>query len=165
MSSCDSVVEHRSAESEGLRFDSLWGLRIFYLSQVCEETKNILLWSREGCITSRLYYDDKKPNFLHCYLKKKIGTYYVNDAWYHISPNYLATLRIVYSCGNFTLNLLENENCLLSTSQHCYLLQLSSRREEHLERTIDDKVFSKKILKQNSSAFYSLYMEQLWISL
>ena len=24
-----SVVEHRSAESEGLRFDSSWGLRIF----------------------------------------------------------------------------------------------------------------------------------------
>ena len=25
-----SVVEHRSAESEGLRFDSSWGLRIFF---------------------------------------------------------------------------------------------------------------------------------------
>ena len=24
---CGSVVEHRSAESEGLRFDSSWGLR------------------------------------------------------------------------------------------------------------------------------------------
>ena len=27
-----SVVEHRSAESEGLRFDSLWGLRIFFFA-------------------------------------------------------------------------------------------------------------------------------------
>ena len=27
---CSSVVEHQSAESEGLRVDSSWGLRIFY---------------------------------------------------------------------------------------------------------------------------------------
>ena len=26
---CGSVLEHRSAESEDLRFDSAWGLRIF----------------------------------------------------------------------------------------------------------------------------------------
>ena len=30
---CGSVVEHRSAESEGLRFDSSWGLRIFLFLQ------------------------------------------------------------------------------------------------------------------------------------
>ena len=28
--SVDQWLEHRSAESEGLRFDSLWGLRIFF---------------------------------------------------------------------------------------------------------------------------------------
>ena len=34
-----SVVEHRSTESKGLRFDSLWGLRIFSLSHARDETK------------------------------------------------------------------------------------------------------------------------------
>ena len=34
-----SVVEHRSMESKGLRFDSLWGLRIFSLSHTRDETK------------------------------------------------------------------------------------------------------------------------------
>ena len=37
---CGSVVEHRSAESEGLRFDSSWGLRIFSLSHAYDKTKN-----------------------------------------------------------------------------------------------------------------------------
>ena len=36
---CGSVVEHRSAESEGLRFDSSWGLRIFSLSHARDKTK------------------------------------------------------------------------------------------------------------------------------
>ena len=40
---CSSVVEHRSARSEGLRFDSSWGIRIFSLSQTREKTRNIFL--------------------------------------------------------------------------------------------------------------------------
>ena len=40
---CSSVVEHRSAESEGLRVDSSWGLRIFSLSHARDKTKNIFL--------------------------------------------------------------------------------------------------------------------------
>ena len=39
-------LEHRSAESEGLRFDSSWGLRIFSLSYAWEHLslyKHILL--------------------------------------------------------------------------------------------------------------------------
>ena len=36
---CGSVVEHRSAESEGLRFDSLWGIRTFSLSHARDKTK------------------------------------------------------------------------------------------------------------------------------
>ena len=36
-------LEHRSAESEGLRFDSSWGLRIFSLSHARDKTKNIFL--------------------------------------------------------------------------------------------------------------------------
>ena len=34
-----SVVEHRSTESKGLRFDSLWGLIIVSLSHARDETK------------------------------------------------------------------------------------------------------------------------------
>ena len=41
---CGSVVEHRSAVSEGLRFDSSWGLRIFSLSHARDKTnKNLSL--------------------------------------------------------------------------------------------------------------------------
>ena len=39
---CGSVVEHRSAESDGLRFDSSWELRIFSLSHARGE-KNLSL--------------------------------------------------------------------------------------------------------------------------
>ena len=35
-------LEHRSAESEGLRFDSSWGLRIFSLSHARDKTKKHL---------------------------------------------------------------------------------------------------------------------------
>ena len=38
-----SVVEHRSAESRGLRFDSTWELRFFSLSYARNKTKNIFL--------------------------------------------------------------------------------------------------------------------------
>ena len=38
------MVEHRNAESEGLRFDSSWGLRIFSLSHAHDKAKNIFLY-------------------------------------------------------------------------------------------------------------------------
>ena len=50
-------LEHRSAESEGLRFDSSWGLRIFSSSRVRDKTKKTsfsiindvtLLWTTTG---------------------------------------------------------------------------------------------------------------------
>ena len=37
-------LEHRSAESEGLRLDSPWGLRSFSLSQARDKAKNIFLY-------------------------------------------------------------------------------------------------------------------------
>ena len=42
------VREHRSAESEGLRFDSSWGLRIFSLSHARDKTKkkHLLLYPK-----------------------------------------------------------------------------------------------------------------------
>ena len=42
---CGSVVEHRSAESEGLRFDSSWGLRIFFfLPRSWQDEKHLSLF-------------------------------------------------------------------------------------------------------------------------
>ena len=40
---CSLVVEHRSVESEGLRFDSSWGLRIFLCLKLVTRRKNIFL--------------------------------------------------------------------------------------------------------------------------
>ena len=42
---CGSVVEHQNAESKGLKFDSLWRIRIFSLSHAREKTKSIFLFS------------------------------------------------------------------------------------------------------------------------
>ena len=41
---CGSVVEYRSAETEGLRFHSSWELRTFSLSHVRDRTKKIFLY-------------------------------------------------------------------------------------------------------------------------
>ena len=41
---CGSVVEHRSAESVGLRFDTSWGFRIFSLSHARDKTENKFLY-------------------------------------------------------------------------------------------------------------------------
>ena len=41
---CGSVVEHLSMKSEGLRFNSSWGLRIFSLSHTRDKTKKIFLY-------------------------------------------------------------------------------------------------------------------------
>ena len=40
---CGSVVEQQSAASEGLSFDSSWGLTIFSLSHGHDKMKNIIL--------------------------------------------------------------------------------------------------------------------------
>ena len=41
---CGSDVEQRSAESEGLRFDSSWVFRLFSLTHARDKTKNIFLY-------------------------------------------------------------------------------------------------------------------------
>ena len=41
-------LEHRKAESEGLRLDSSWGLRTFSFSHACDKTKKT---SFSGCTT------------------------------------------------------------------------------------------------------------------
>ena len=52
---CDSVVEHRSAETESLRFDSSWELRIVYLSHARDKTKKRILF---------FYWAQNSPSFL-----------------------------------------------------------------------------------------------------
>ena len=41
---CSSAVEHQSAESGGLRFNSSWGLRIFSFSHTRDKTENMFLY-------------------------------------------------------------------------------------------------------------------------
>ena len=53
---CGSVVGHRSAESESLRFDSSWGLRIFSLSHARGKTKNIFHYFLTELKTYHLSY-------------------------------------------------------------------------------------------------------------
>ena len=52
----DSEVENRSAESEGLRFDSSWRLRTFSLSHARDKTKNIFIHFFTELITYFLTY-------------------------------------------------------------------------------------------------------------
>ena len=56
LSLCGSVVEHSSAESEGLRFDSSWGLRIFSLPHILDKKKNIFLHFFAELKTYHLFY-------------------------------------------------------------------------------------------------------------
>ena len=57
-------LEHRSAESEGLRFDFSWGLRIFSLSHTHDKTKkkhiSLLILGCNGLISyeSKLETDE-----------------------------------------------------------------------------------------------------------
>ena len=48
------MVEHRSAESEGLRFDSSWGLRIVSLSRARDKTNKHLSLSTKVVIETKL---------------------------------------------------------------------------------------------------------------
>ena len=60
---CGLVVQHRNAESEGLRFDSSWGIRIFSLSHARDKTKNIFLY----------FFTELKTYDLSCSIYKVIG--------------------------------------------------------------------------------------------
>ena len=63
---CGSVVEHQSKESEGLRCNSSWGLRIFSLYHAHHKTKTI---------------------FLYIFTKHLSHSIYKHDAIYIIDPN------------------------------------------------------------------------------
>ena len=64
---CGSVIEHRNAESEGLRFDSSRGLGIYSLSHARDKTKNIYLQfyiSFSFAINLHLVYPEPSFSFL-----------------------------------------------------------------------------------------------------
>ena len=71
------MLEHQSAESEGLRFDSSWELRVFSLSHTREKMKNIFLYFFTELKTHHLSYsiynffstchgDQNDSNLEHC---------------------------------------------------------------------------------------------------
>ena len=61
---CGSVVELRSAESEGLRFDSSWGL--FSLSHARDKTETSFL-SLRSILGLMIYFGAKKTKPKHCF--------------------------------------------------------------------------------------------------
>ena len=61
------VVEHRSVESEGLKFYSSWGLRIFSLSHALDKMKNIFLYFFTELKTYLLsYFYLQTLRYRHC---------------------------------------------------------------------------------------------------
>ena len=56
LSHSGSEGEHQGMESERLRFDSSWGLRLFTLSHACDKMKNIFFYHK-NCMT------DSKENY------------------------------------------------------------------------------------------------------
>ena len=50
LSHSGSEGEHQGMESERLRFDSSWGLRLFTLSHACDKMKNIFFYHK-NCMT------------------------------------------------------------------------------------------------------------------
>ena len=63
---CFSVVEHRSAESKGLRFVSSWRLRIFSISHARDKTANIFLYFFTEIKTYTLSYSIYMQFFISC---------------------------------------------------------------------------------------------------
>ena len=53
---CGSVVEHRSAESEGLRFDSSWDSEFFHCPTLVTRRKDIFLYFSTELKTYHLSY-------------------------------------------------------------------------------------------------------------
>ena len=75
---CGSEVEHRSADSAGLKFDSVWGLRFSSLSRAREKTKNVFLCWQDTSLNKKFsYFSLKSVNFtyiLYCFNKQWVDT-------------------------------------------------------------------------------------------
>ena len=81
-----SVVEHRSTESKGLRFDSLWGLIIVSLSHARDETKKhffLIMWKLQESEVKH----SKQPKFTQRYFG--LDAQHANL----LSSRYLFTIR------------------------------------------------------------------------
>lgn len=73
---------HRSAESEGLRFDSSWRLRIFSLSCAPDKTKNIFLYFFTERKTYHRSYSINKKLCLISIEPQGNGRTYVHKAFF-----------------------------------------------------------------------------------
>ena len=89
---CDSVVEHRRAESEGLRLDSSWGLRSFLCPTLVTRLKSSSFLNRDQNLPSLLFL----PNCLFIKLQLFVSAY-MKALWIH-SKNCCKFITHTYAC-------------------------------------------------------------------
>ena len=89
---CGSVVEHRRAESEGLKFDSSWGLRSFLCPTLVTRLKSSSYLNRAQNLPSLLFL----PNCLFMKLQLFVSAY-MNALWIH-SKNCCKYITRTYAC-------------------------------------------------------------------
>ena len=87
------MVEHQSAESEVLRFDSSRGLRMFSLSHTRDKVKNIFLYF-DNCITLRwVQLFNGSPEFI-----RRVGTLSLGISWWYLLLHFLIRLVTLLLC-------------------------------------------------------------------
>ena len=86
------MVEHRRAESEGLRFDSSWGLRSFLCPTLVTRLKSSSFLNRAQNLPSFLFL----PNCLFMKLQLFVSAY-MNALWIH-SKNCCKYITHKYAC-------------------------------------------------------------------
>ena len=89
---CGSVVEHRRAESEGLKFDSSWGLRSFLCPTLVTRLKSSSFLNRAQNLPSLLFL----ANCLFMKLQLFVSAY-MNALWIH-SKNCNKLITHTYAC-------------------------------------------------------------------
>ena len=97
-----SVEEHRDAESEGLRFDSSWGLRVFSLSHACDKTKNIFPYFFTKLKTYHL------SHFIHVTVQIFVRGHFLSDLFQVIKYDFkakcvflaLMVRRVILACSD-----------------------------------------------------------------
>ena len=89
---CGSVVEHRRAESEGLKFDSSWGLRSFLCPTLVTRLKSSSFLNRAQNLPSLLFL----ANCLFMKLQLFVSAY-MNALWIH-SKNCCKLITHTYAC-------------------------------------------------------------------
>ena len=108
-----SVVEHQRAESEGLKFDSSWGLRSFLCPKLVTRLKSSSFLNRAQNLPSLLFL----ANCLFMKLQLSVSAY-MNALWIH-SKNCCKLITHTYAC----IGSPERKNL------HIYVYNLFARRK------------------------------------